>query len=262
MAGRLFSSYDPAPFVATRAVMGTMASIHVHDDVTSAIAATASDAVFASLEKDEATFSTFRPNSAINQINRGELDIAEAPAEVAEVLDACTWLEHKSDGAFDARRPNDPTFIDPAGFVKGWATQRSTAALCSAGLAHWYVSVGGDIIVSGAPDRLAAPWNIAIADPFNDRAIRATIPLSSGAIATSGTAQRGAHIWNATNDDAASLTWASFTVIGPQLAWADAFATTGFALGPKGIDWVTQFDGYDALGIAIDGALVVSRAFL
>ena len=39
-------------------------------------------------------------------------------------------------------------------------------------------------------------------------------------------------------------------------AWADAFATAAFVLGPAGVDWVTRFDGYRALAITADGRLL------
>jgi thiamine biosynthesis lipoprotein ApbE len=46
------------------------------------------------------------------------------------------------------------------------------------------------------------------------------------------------------------------TVVGPHLTWADAFATTAFVMGLDGIDWVTNFDGYRALAITVEGELV------
>ncbi len=39
------------------------------------------------------------------RIDAGLVHPLEAGAEVVDVLDACTWLEHVSGGAFRARRP-------------------------------------------------------------------------------------------------------------------------------------------------------------
>ena len=46
---------------------------------------------------------------------------------------------------------------DPAGFAKGWITERAATRLDDAGLADWYVGAGGDVVTRGrpAPDR---PW--------------------------------------------------------------------------------------------------------
>ena len=52
--------------------MGTMASIVVHDDAPTDDVDTAIDAVLAELERLEAIFSTYRANSVISAINRGE----------------------------------------------------------------------------------------------------------------------------------------------------------------------------------------------
>jgi FAD:protein FMN transferase len=36
------------------------------------------------------------------------------------------------------------------------------------------------------------------------------------------------------------------TVAGPSLTFADAYATTAFAMGERGVDWLDQLDGYRA----------------
>ena len=53
--------------------------------------------------------------------------------------------------------------------------------------------------------------------------------------------------------------WASFTVCGPSLTWADAYATAAFVMGEEGLEWVHRFDGYTALGIRPDGSIVTLR---
>jgi thiamine biosynthesis lipoprotein len=242
-------------FIRTHAVMGTVASVHVHDDAKPSVIDVAVDALWLELDRLEALFSTFRESSAISRVNRGELHLLDAGAEVIEVVDACTWLEHVSGGAFRARRPGD-TLVDPAGFVKGWAAELAAQCLDRAGLRHWYLSVGGDIQTRGTSGD-GASWRVAIADPNSDdaRAIRAIVEVRGGAVATSGTAARGRHLWDGRTgrpSDALS----SMTVVGPHLTWADAFATAAFVMGLEGIDWVANFDGYRALAITSAGELV------
>jgi FAD:protein FMN transferase len=241
--------------VRTHPAMGTMASVHVHDNADPALIDSAVDAMWLELDRLEDIFSTFRPSSEISRINRGELHLLDASPEVIEVVDACTWLEHVSDGAFRARRPGDIT-IDPAGFVKGWAAELAAKCLDRAGLQQWYLSVGGDIQTRGTAGD-GRPWRVAIADPnsADERAIRAIVEVCGDAVATSGTAARGRHLWDGrTGRPAAAL--ASMTVVGSNLTWADAFATTAFVMGLDGVDWVTRFDGYRALAITSEGELV------
>lgn len=241
--------------IRTHPVMGTMASVHVHDQAGPEIVDEAVDAMWLELERLEEIFSTFRPTSEISRINRGELHLLDASADVIEVVDACTWLEHVSGGSFRARRPGD-SMVDPAGFVKGWAAELAAHCLDRAGLQRWYLSVGGDIQTRGTAGD-GSPWRVAIADPNSDdpRAIRAIVEVIGDAVATSGTAARGRHVWDGRTDrPAASL--ASMTVVGPHLTWADAFATTAFVMGLDGVDWVAKFDGYRALAITLDGELV------
>ncbi|HZX56672.1 MAG TPA: FAD:protein FMN transferase [Ilumatobacteraceae bacterium] len=247
-----------ARVVRTHAVMGTVASVHVHDVADRTVIQSAIEAMWVQLDRLEDLFSTFRDSSEISRINRGELHLLDASPEVIEVVDACTWLEHASDGAFRARRPGD-TLLDPAGFVKGWAAELAAQHLDRAGLQHWYLSVGGDIQTRGTSGD-GSPWRIAITDPnSNDpRSVRALVEVSGDAVATSGTAARGLHVWDGRTDEP-SCELASITVVGPHLTWADAFATAAFVMGVDGLDWVARFEGYRAMAITHDGELI-SRA--
>jgi thiamine biosynthesis lipoprotein len=244
-----------ARVIRTHPVMGTMASVHVHDRVEPAVAEAAIVAMWTELDRLEAMFSTFRPTSEISRINRNELHLLDASPEVVEVVDACTWLEHASDGAFRARRPGD-AIVDPAGFVKGWAAELAAKHLDRAGLRQWYLSVGGDVQTRGTAHD-GSPWRIGIADPNSDdpRAIRAMVEVDGLAVATSGTAARGRHLWDGRSDQPADQL-ASMTVVGPHLTWADAFATAAFVMGLHGVEWVSTFTGYRALAITKQGELV------
>jgi len=233
--------------------MGTVASIHVHDDAPAGVVHAAIDEALAEMDRLEAMFSTFRDDSVVSAVNRGERSVLDGPAEVIDVLDACTWLEQVTGGAFRARRPEPPFLIDPAGFVKGWATERASAALERAGLHRWCFSVGGDLIARGR-SRSDRPWRIAVANPLRGGEVVASIALSDAAVATSGTSERGHHLWDGRRAGPAT-DLASLTVIGPHLTWADAFATAAFALGGDGVPWVEQLEGYEALSIDAGGRL-------
>lgn len=228
-------------------VMGTTASIHVDDDDTAEQFDRAVSAVRAELGRLEQMFSVFRADSEISRINDGTLHHLDASPEVIEVLDSCAWLENASGGAFSVRRSATDTRIDPSGFVKGWAAEGAARLIASAGIEHWYLGVGGDFITGGGM-RDGEPWRIGIVDPSDPTMLVGTVDLVGGAVATSGTAERGSHLWDPRTGQPAGH-FLSVTVSGPSLAWADAYATTVFVMGEAGLDWVSQFPGYSVLPV-------------
>ena len=48
------------------------------------------------------------------------------------------------------------------------------------------------------------------------------------------------------------------TVVGPSLTFADAYATTAFAMGERGIAWAASRTGCEAVGITPDGRVLSS----
>jgi thiamine biosynthesis lipoprotein len=230
--------------------MGTATSLHIDDVCDAEVAEQAWRSVVDLLWGIEQKFSTFIETSEISRISRGELHLLDASREVIEVFDACTWLEHASNGAFRARRPDGT--LDPAGFVKGWATQRASRLLTEQGLNNWYLSVGGDIQTAGRQSS-GELWSVGIVDPTDDQQVRCIVEIPEGfAIATSGVAARGRHIWDGRTDQFVSPLL-SFSVVGPDLMWADAFATAGFVMGAQGSIWVEGFDRYQAIAISAQG---------
>ena len=227
----------------TAKVMGTFASLHVDDVVDAPVVETAWRAALELLVDVERRFSTFRVDSEVSRINRGDMHLLDASADVVEVMDACTWLEHESDGAFRARRPDGS--LDPAGFVKGWAAERAGRVLSAHGLSSWYLNVGGDIQTSGL-QATGEQWRIGVVDPANRTVVGAWFDIPENyAVATSGTGARGAHLWDG-RDGSWVTRLASITVIGPHLMWADAFATAAFAMGDAGVAWVNRYPDYTA----------------
>ena len=64
--------------------------------------------VMADLRAADRVFSTYRADSVISRLGRGELALADCPAEVAEVLALGEAAERDSGGAFSVRRPGPP----------------------------------------------------------------------------------------------------------------------------------------------------------
>lgn len=230
-------------------VMGTTASVHVNDDVSIELFESFVRELRDELERLEQMFSVFRPSSEISRINRAELNILDASQEVLDVLDACTWLEQASRNAFLIRPDAETGHINPTGFVKGWAAERASRLFSDHGLEHWYLGVGGDYVMAGGMDP-DTPWTIGIIDPRDPTMLVGDVSVFSGAVATSGTSERGSHLW-ASDGFAAESPFLSVTVTGPSLTWADAFATTVFVMGEAGPEWLAQFENYDVLPVRV-----------
>ena len=103
-------------------VMGMPISLALrgrHTDDTPAV--TAWTAALAELRRADRVFSTYRADSAISRLGRGEITLADCPPQVAEVLALGEAAERDSGGAFAVRRGG---VLDPSGVVKGWAAER------------------------------------------------------------------------------------------------------------------------------------------
>ena len=170
--------------------------------------------VFGWLRWVDATFSTFRPDSEISRLGRGER--FEPHPLVRGVLDRCEELREQTGGWFDARAGGR---LDPSGFVKGWAVERAAAF----GRGRFLIDAGGDVVLRGA-------WRVGIRHPYERDRLAAALTLSDCAVATSGAYERGAHIVDPHTGLPASGP-ASVTVIDRDLGTADAYATAAFAAG-------------------------------
>src|SRR5215212_2197112 len=84
---------------------------------------------FAWLREVDATFSTYREDSEISRLDRGELALADCRPEVDEVLTRCRAL-HDATGGYFSVRPDRR--LDPSGLVKGWAIDGAARRLARA----------------------------------------------------------------------------------------------------------------------------------
>ncbi len=210
--------------------------------------------VLASLRDADAVFSTYREDSWVSRLGRGEVTLEDCPPEVAEVLALGEQARVESTGAFDVRRPgaSGDLVLDPSGVVKGWAVQRAAQALRRLDGADWCLSAGGDLLCH-VDDPAGEPWQVGIEDPHDPTRVLARVPVRRGAVATSGTAHRGAHLVDARTGEAPQGI-ASVTVVGPDLTWADLDATAAYALGADALTWLGTRVGRCGLVVRSDGS--------
>jgi thiamine biosynthesis lipoprotein len=229
-------------------VMGTVVTIDVRDhDVDPG----AVGAALAYLHDIDARFSPFLPDSEVSRLARGEIREDECSTDLRHVLSLCEDLRRTSDGYFDIRGHRPDGLLDPCGMVKGWAVEEASRIIEAAGARDYFINAGGDVIAAGGPEP-GGSWRVGIRHPRESDRLAAVLAVRDRAVATSGTYERGEHIRDPhTGRPPTGLM--SLTVVGPSLTWADAYATTGFAMGEAGIGWVGRHVGYGAYGITTDG---------
>lgn len=244
-------------------IMGTVVGVDIRDP-RSAGQVGAVDRFFDALREIDRRFSPWRADSEISRVAAGELPERDASADLRWILAVCDHLATSSGGAFDARHHRPDAGLDPSGFVKGWAIEEAATQLEDAGIRNYAVNAGGDILVRGRPDAASgtgsatagrAGWRVGIRHPDRADRVATVISISDLAVATSGLYERGAHIRDP-RTGAAPTELRSLTVVGPSLAWADAYATAGFVMGLAGITWVTRHPGYHAIAITADDRIV------
>lgn len=238
-------------------VMGMPIVVDVRDDGD---CDGALDDLFAWFHAVDARYSTYKDDSEISRYNRGELAPAELSDEMRGVLDRCEELRVETRGFFDVRAAS-PTVVDPSGLVKGWSVARGAEILEAAGLRNFEVNAAGDIVVRGGA-LPADHWRVGIQHPLERDRIAEVVLLRDAAIATSGEYARGKHVFDPhTGRPPDGLL--SVTIVGPDLATADAYATAVFAMGADGPAWTATLPakGYEALCITAEQQVLRTPGF-
>ena len=174
-------------------------------------------------------FSTYKENSQVSRIRRGELKIEDASEYVQQVWALCESSRELTLGAFDPWKAEGG--FDPSGLVKGWAAEVGAQMLVEAGAQNVLINASGDIVLRGGKPE-GGPWNIGIANPDDVEKYVKFFDVSDGSVATSGDYEKGAHIVDP-HTGLIAIGARSATVIGPDGAICDALAT---ALMVDGID--------------------------
>jgi thiamine biosynthesis lipoprotein len=192
------------------------------------------------LERWEAVFSLFRPESELSRVNASRARMLGVSRLFASTLETALDVAAETGGLVDptlsgrwsdivvsermlSRPPG--LALDLNGVVKALAVDEAVEVLDGPG----FVSIGGDLAVRGPVD-VALPAGGAIR-------------VVAGGLATSGTASRGAHLIDPATGVASESRWEQVTASGAKCLAADIAAKTGFLLGDNGPDWL------DARGI-------------
>ena len=186
-------------------------------------------------------FSTYIDSSWVTRLRRGKVEIADCPASVQEVWQLCLQAKYLSDDAFDPWAVEGG--FDPSGLVKGWAADICADLLVGAGAQHVQVNAAGDLALRGGffdtADGVVKPWKIGVVNPDNKQEVLQIFEIMDGAIATSGTYERGAHITDPYTGMIA-IGAKSATVVGADGWLCDALATGLMVAGQDAARWFAQ----------------------
>jgi len=228
------------------------------------------DRVYQWLRFVDATFSTYREDSEISRLNRGELALEQTHPAVRSVLRRCERLRIETDGYFDMRAPphsstqevsveaGAPRPIDPSGLVKGWSVAGAALILDRAGARNYCINAGGDARLRGR-SWSGGSWRVGIQHPRIRDSLAAVLVASDVGIATSGAYERGEHIVDP-HTGSPPQGVLSVTVVGPDVASADAYATAAYAMGPSGAQWCAGLKDYGAMVILSEGNVLSTPA--
>ncbi len=163
-------------------------------------------------------YSLYDPSSVLSRIARGDLRLTDAPQDVRDVYALALEWRDRTGGAFTPHRPDG--VVDLSGVVKALAI-RDAGALLDDGSQDWLLNAGGDVLARGR-HRGVAPWSVGVVDPARREVVRRRRGLKEPrrAVATSGTAERGEHVWRR-----AGLTFVQATVVADDIVTADVLAT-------------------------------------
>jgi thiamine biosynthesis lipoprotein len=218
------------------------------------------------LHEADRVFSLYKPESPLSQLAAGKTSVAECPAEVAAVWDECEQWEKITDGWFSPFTA-EHTF-DPSGLVKTWAAKRAGESLLASGIKDFTLNAGGDVYISDSASG-ESDWRIAVSKPVSiadaEAGALAVVDLTGTqfrAMATSGSAERGSHIWSPKSDVDPAKAMLQVSVLAKDLVEADVWATAAFAEGPSSLARIDALPDLEVFAILADGQIAATPGFM
>jgi thiamine biosynthesis lipoprotein len=189
----------------------------------------------------------------------GKANRLPADANLAAAKAKCGWDKWKLLDA-GAAKSVDGAGMGLGGVAKGWGIDRAAEAMMAAGCPGGLVEVGGDIRCFGSPAH-KGKWIVAVQNPFNSDGgeFFGTLALGDAGVCTSGNYRRFSvingrhysHIIDPRSGEPVDFA-PSVTVVAPNAAIADGWATALSVLGPGGFKLLDANSGIEAM-IVIGG---------
>jgi thiamine biosynthesis lipoprotein len=228
-------------------------SIEIEDSI-----ATSADLehVFNYFRTIDERFSPFKAESEVTRFNKKQIQKPDISDDLKTIFRLSEQTKQETDGYFDIYFNG---VCNPSGLVKGWAINNAVNLVRKMGFQYYCVEAGGDIQVSKSKLD-GEPWRVGIRNPFNKKEIVKVVELRDCGIATSGTYERGRHIYNPKTGEPADEI-VSLSVIGPNIYEADRFATAAFAMGQNGAKFISGLKGFEAYQIDKNGLATFTNGF-
>jgi thiamine biosynthesis lipoprotein len=164
-----------------------------------------------------------------------DAEIAAARADVGYRLLAIDAAA----GTIAKARPD--MYADLSAIAKGFGVDQVARALDARGIGRYMVEVGGEVRVRGT-NAAGVPWQVGIERPDETvQRAQLVVPMANVSMATSGDyrnyfekdGRRFSHEIDPTTGHPIRHRLASVTVLAPECAFADAYATALLVLGPE-----------------------------
>jgi len=152
--------------------------------------------------------------------------------------------------------------LDLSAVAKGYAVDRAAAALSEAGYEDFFLEVGGEVFARGGNGERDG-WVVGIeapsADPLSPRRVFTSLHVTGVGVATSGdyrnlrelNGELQSHLFDPRTGEPVSKALGSVTVIAPDCATADAYATAAMVLGLEaGLEWLESVPDVEAVFIS------------
>lgn len=208
--------------------MGTVFTFQIGGTVDESQAAKDLDVAYSILDDADNRFSLYKDQSEISQLARGELSWEKCSPVQRDIRDQCQSWKEITAGYFDPSTPEG--HYDPSGLVKTWAARNACVYLEGRGHRDFTLNAGGDVYLG--PEVVTFPLSrvgLSNLKPINSpgASVNMILDVSGTAyrgVATSGSSERGEHIWRSPGPTH-SKEFLQATVVCTDLITADIWAT-------------------------------------
>ena len=180
--------------------------------------------------------------------------MTEASRPLRSVYEEALDWRIRTEGSFTPHRPDG--VIDLNGIVKALAIRRAGEVFESAGVTDWCINAGGDLLYGLG----SLPRTVGIVDPENRSRLLCSVSLLEPhrAVATSGSAERGDHIWKTLTTSDSEFSQVS--VFADDIVTADVLATAIVSGGPETLRLVTERWPVDVVAVDQHGTIFMTPA--
>lgn len=151
------------------------------------------------------------------------------------------------------KKDNSAVMIDCGAIAKGYGVDRVAKVLRDHGVRNYMVEIGGEVVTKGRNPETQKNWQIGISKPVYDThaaggEVQTILSLENSALATSGNyhnyyernGRKYAHTIDPRTGRPVQHSLLSATVLAPDCATADAYATAFMVLGVEGATQVLK----------------------